>query len=307
MLKCFYTSTKQVSHYGDIGSVIFVRSWDAMFVQYGMYNLMKVFKDGTSIRFGGCTSNIAYLGMAGGTLAYWSYFDGRPMTVCPFTAQPIYTSPLSAYGFSMSKMYEGDFIDVERNLVFHRNSGGGRYAEVYDLTTGAYIKTVTVSNSNGQYTYHYAGNGRLCALSTGGVVSLYDYVGDTIIQSSSLGISIKAGTYDCNYNIILAITTSGYVKVYGLTDDGDGLSAPTFSPTGNKYLYSGYKLTTRLLGSGSTPIANAWINWEIVGFKGVLEKAYSMTDENGYAYNYYWCPTDVSLVGTETIRVWCEG
>jgi hypothetical protein len=307
MLKCFYTSTKQVPHYSEIGCVIFERSWDAMFVNYG-YNLMKVFKDGTSIRFGGCTSNIAYLGMAGGTLAYWNYFDGRPIKCCPFTAQPIYTSPLSSYSFNLSMMYAGDFIDVERGLVFHIDGyGAGRYAKVYNLTTGALIKTVMVSNSGGMYTYHYAGNGRLCAISTSGVVSLYDYVGDTIIQSSNLGISVKAATYDCNYNIILAITTNGYVKVYGLTDDGDGLSAPTFLPTGNKYLYSGYKLTTRLLGSGSTPIANVWINWEVVGFKGVLEKPYSITDKNGYAYNYYWCPTDVSLVGTETIRVWCEG
>jgi hypothetical protein len=305
-LECLHTSIKQVTEYSSLspGYFTFIRSWDAILMTIG-YNIYKVFRDGTSIFIGKSVPSSAHLSVSGGLLAHWDTVTQKISQTCQFLAQPIYTSPYSDSMFNASKVNIGDFIDIEFGLVFHRDTGG-RYAQVYDLITGEYIKTIVIGPSSGIYTYSYAGHGRLCAISTSGIVVIYDYISWEVVQQSNIGITNKAATYDCNYNLILVVDSLGHINIYGLDDFGDGLSSPTFYPTGNKYLFSGYVLTTRLTGIGGVPISNKWVNWELVGIKGSLEFPFSITDENGYAYNYYWCPTDIALIGSETIKVWCE-
>lgn len=305
MLENYYISTKVLTNVSTYGSFLFVRSWDAILQMYTSLN--KVFRDGTQIPISTITSSNyhVYISMSGGKVAYMGTSYKTLYRTCQFTMQPILTSLISEHEFSGSNLGPGDYIDEERKLVFHRTSNG-RIAKVYHLDTGELLKTITLTTSSAVFYYHYAGNGRFCAIGVNGHVIIYDYVGWEIVQYSLLGMNILTGTYDCNCNIIIAVNSTYHIYVFGLDDSGNGLSVPVFSPTGNKYLYSGYRLSTRLTGQGGTPIANAWINWELLGIKGTLEKAYSLTDANGYAWNYYWCPTDVSQIGSETVRVWYE-
>ena len=303
MLENYYISSKIIPVYTSVNGsrFLFCRNWDAILSLHSS-KLYKIFRDGTSFIVSP-NANSVWLSMAGGELA--ALISGKLYRTCKFSLQPIYTSPISPYTFTASQLSYGDFIDEERKLVFHKYSGG-RIVEVYDLITGDLIRTETISTATSIMNYYYYGEGRFIAIGSNGHVVIYDYVGWRVVQFSHMGITNRAATYDCNSNVILMVDIDGKIRVFGLEDSGNGLSSPAFSPTGNKYLYSGYVLSTRLTGAGGNPIPNAWVNWELVGIKGTLEKPYSLTDANGYAWNYYWCPTDISQLGSETVRVWYE-
>ena len=304
MLELLYTSTKVVPFSQTGTQNIFMRDWDAMLAVKGA--LYKVFRDGTTVTMGGIGSNVIFIANANGRVTYYSALDKKLYSTCPFTAQPIYTQQLNAAAITLG---EGDFIDEDLGLAFHR-VGGGYNISAYDLYTGTLLRTFTIGQFSGivdgNYTLTSAGKGRFCAVSTNGYVTIYDYISWLVVQKSYLGNTVRCGVYDTTYQVLLGINTSNTTFVYSLEELGTGLSAPVFTPTGNKYLLSGYIVTTRFLGSGSTPMASEWINWEVVGGKGHLDKDATLTDADGYAYNYYWTPEDVSGLGSETIRVWCE-
>ena len=306
MLERLYISSKTISGSLSDYETMFIRDWDAMFVRMGTY-YHKVFRDGTSIRMGGAPSNSIYIPNNDGRVLFYSALDKKLYKTDPFTALPIYTQPVTIT--TAFTLYAGDFIDEELKLIFHKASGGF-YVDIYDLVTGAFIRRTQIGYStsivDGYYSYNYAGQGRICAVGKNGYVTIYDYISDVIVQKSQMGTTLKVGTYDCNYYVLLAINNSNKTLVYSLTDLGTGLSAPVFIPSGNKYLYSGYIVQTRFIGTSGAPMAGKWINWELLGDKGYLEKTHSITDEQGYAYNFFWTPTGITGLGSETIRVWCE-
>jgi hypothetical protein len=300
MLESLYTSTKVVPNLSGINTMVFIPQWDAAWVNNGV---MKVFRDGTSISMGTIGSNTNYIPLAGGGMALWNIFDNKITRLEQFTLQPIFTDRLTTYDVGFSPGYFPSFIDEERNLYFMSNYDGT--VNSYHLDTGVYIKKVTICPAGGQFKFSWAGSGRFFAFTSTKIV-IYDYVSETVLQESIIGSGFKCGTYDINTNTVMALNSTGHIQIFSLEDSGNTLSAPTFSPTGNKYMYSGYGLTTRLTGQNNVGISNKWINWELLNYKGVLEKSYSLTDVNGYARNYYWCPTDIALIGSETIRVWYE-
>ena len=79
------------------------------------------------------------------------------------------------------------------------------------------------------------------------------------------------------------------------------LLAPLFSPSPALYTLS--KLTTRLTSADGQGVAGKAILWWLTGDKGDLEYPYTLTDENGYAHNWYYGPPGEYGLGEETVNV----
>lgn len=298
MLELLYTSTAQLRDknnyfFSDNVTALFRRDWDCIFVLAG-YDIYKIFRDGTIIRVGQMGSNSAYGGLAYGKLFYTNYFGNDVVNVCEFTSQPIYTSVIAQRpGPSPLGIWTGDFIDVELGYVFHRGNYNGRIIDIFDINNNnSYVRSIDLVQNNYPWFYQYGGRNRLvCTNVSGGWVVIYDYSSWSVVQQSQLGITgNKFITYDSKYDVILALGSDNYLKIFSMEDLGNSISAPTFTPTGNIYTYSGYLLKTRVLGSASTPIAGKIVNWELSNNVGNLEKNKSVTDINGYATNYYYAP-----------------
>jgi hypothetical protein len=311
MLELLYTSPNKTldnggNIFGSYVSILFKRDWDCLMILNGN-DIYKVFRDGTSILVGGTFSNTAFAALTGGKAACIEYLNGNVYNVCEFTCQPIYTSSLCPQALPDGGMgvWANDFIDTDQGLIFHRYGNGAAF-KVYQIgDVNTWIKTVTPVSDNNIFFYSYAGPGRLCMISTVGTVIIYDTVSWQVVQHSQLGININCAAYDCTYNLILALDTNGYMRVFSMNDLGNTLSVPSFLPGGNVYRYSGYKVKTRLTGVTNVGIPDKIIRWSLTNDKGWLEKPYSLTDENGYAYNYYFAPTD-GAIGAESISVSCE-
>jgi len=311
MLELLYTAPnksldKDGNIFGTYLSILFKRDWDCLMIQNG-YDLYKVFRDGTIILVGSVFSNTAFAALTEGKAACIQFLNGMVYNVCEFTCQPIYTSPLcitTLPGNSMG-IWSNDYIDTDQKLIFHKE-GNGHSFNVYQLgDDNPWIKTITPVSEGNIFFYSYAGKGRLCMISTAGTVLIYDIVSWQVVQHSQLGININCASYDCTYNLILALDTNGYMRVFSMNDLGNTLSVPYLIPGGNVYRYSGYKVATRLTGVTNAGIPNKIIRWSLTNHKGWLEKSYSLTDKNGYAYNFYFAPTD-GAIGAESISVSCE-
>lgn len=301
-LETLYTSTKVVNLlYILAGCGFYMPHWDAFLIIANNLNY-KVYRDGTYIELGQSYSNTALMGMNGGRVAFGNFNSSDIYLIDPFMVQPIYTEKLNGVAWNWNKQSLGDFIDTDKNVLFHRINGGYHF-EVYDLTTGSLLRTENTGADQGSfYYYFYVGQNRFGGYApANGKIFIYDYNSQQLVGKWVCGVG-KLGSYDTMYNLFWVLGSDNRMKIFSMVDCPTNLSNPTFLPTGNKYKMAGYKLTTRLTGSTGNGIAGKQVIWTLTNTKGWLEHIITMTNENGYAYNYYWCPKE-SPLGSETITV----
>jgi len=301
-LRLIYTSTKVASFANYKSPVFYVPHWDAFLMIANTNTVFKIFRDGTIINYGTALGDAYYMAMNEARIALGNFWDSWIFETDPFLFQPIYTKRLNDVPFTWQQQSSGDFIDDIARVVYNRKSNGT--VDVRSLVTGAVLRTETIGcdgNTN-QYNFFCVGKDRFGGYSPAyGKFFIYDYSAKTLVGKWFVEVG-KAGCYDSLYSLFWLMTSTNHFKVFSMEDCGNTLSNPTFEPTGNRYKMAGYVLSTRLTGSTGYPIPYKQITWTLTNSKGWLEHAYSTTDENGYAKNYYWCPKE-SPLGSETITV----
>jgi hypothetical protein len=106
--------------------------------------------------------------------------------------------------------------------------------------------------------------------------------------------------YDFNHGLVLTIETDGKVRTYLTTPAPASLSAPVFTPSTVRCL-RGHQVSCRLTGDQGEPCPGYVVDWSLVSSQGWLKQRQTVTDDQGYASNYYFGPRS-GAGGTETLQ-----
>lgn len=327
MLELLYTSTQTVTLGLAIPKAVYLASWDGVLYHdttlWGN-DFRKFFRDGTSFTMGLTHFTGQYLSAEGGRGAVKvyeyihddGYYDKTDVVMLDeISGLPLLGHYLNDVDMT-GKVKDGSFIDHQNDLAYTPGSwfqsGGIHYqiVLVYSLSTGALVRTLNVPFST-SYTWssmwahiHYVNSTSLllCAYqSSDGKVVIFDRETGTVTFSGVVDPSNKAIAYDSHHNVLIVLLNSGQVAVYALNNVGYTLSAPSFSPSPALYTLS--KVKTRLTSASGQGVAGQGVLWWLTGDRGSLEKPYSLTDQEGYAENWYYGPAGSFGLGSETINV----
>ena len=306
MLELLYTSTKTIDVVDGSAKALFIASWDAVLYVGHTSNsdFRKVFKDGTAFIMGHSNAFWGnFLSATGGRGAASMEQDGAVNVALldEISGLPMLGNLLNSVDMD-GKIATGSFVDHVAGLVYTPSSGST--IKVYSLATGALTKTLTISGVT-VYTstvIQDAGASSLFLSRPGfAPVATIDRVTGAVTFTGTINADNRAAAYDSTHNVVIVVLETGQVAVYALNNVGSALSAVSFSPSPALYTLS--KVTTRLTGADGQGIAGKTVLWWLTGDKGDLESPYTLTDEDGYAENWYYGPAGSHGLGSETINV----
>jgi hypothetical protein len=300
MLELLYTSNKTLT-LATFGSPVFFayeQAWDAFLFSDGQ-KLYKVFRDGSQFSIGVPPGGAA-LDNRLGSRHFWQ-FNGLCYGADDFTGQydplallnPSWTIPAAVFVRD-----PGNFLDDEEGLYLVR-AGSGRIA-VYRLGDGTLLNTITVPGSPYYDNLVPVRPGYILALhAASGQAALLDYLGSQVVWQGTV-LPFRLAAYDARYNLIVTFQPELALRIYLLTTVPTSLSNPEFYPTVSRVeRLTGYPVRVRLTGVAGEPCPDYVVNWAPPNL-GFLEKVQSLTDQDGYAWNFYFGPA--AAVGTETIQ-----
>lgn len=315
MLEQIYISTKAITPnpLGNPTQLIFLKSWGAMLLKN--YTLLdKIFLDGTQANLGTVATSLTLLNRVKGRHAWAVQSSSPPYSFTIYSAdettgQLETLNPLtSSWQPPNAGLGVGDFIDDEAGYLLRAFWGGGQTKmSKINLLTGAQIGDLLVLGTTGFPAYTnmaYAAPGKVMACEYGtGLLAIIDYLNWEILQQSSLGEAVHLMAYDCLHSLVVALDMDWQVRLYTLDVVPATLSAPEFYPAASEVTVKiGRQVRVQLTGAVGEACAGYWVNWELRSpAQGYLEKATSQTDEDGYAWNYYYGP--VAGSGSEIFDV----
>jgi len=321
MLECIYTSTKSVDFdglvWGDPSSyplyLFYINDIDAMIMIQGLPSggktIYKVFRDGTTLFVGRITPTSydpysisrGRIGWCGEYPSYALYMSDE-ITFLPYLmneAAPSLVRPSESYYARESyldlfkRVWVGHHstsaqvvcVDIETGLSLWsfnpeaKYKGGNRYNYVD-------IDHIMITGSS---TYSYSKSyGMLVNINTGAIVNIVEY------PYSSLQV------YDYNHGIFITIDTDRLIRIYA-NDYYPYALGPVIPEHYGLFSLVGQDIKVQLTSIGGFPCPNRLVTWYLPTSLGSLEKAVSVTDADGYAWNYYYGPLVAG--GLETIMV----
>lgn len=307
MLESLYTSTKELTFSGTPAFMGYVTSWDAM-VLFNGASLDKIFRDGTQANLGQTPLTWGIGGRQGGR-HFWMPYSTDPIDCYgadDITGQPHFDDVLNpTWPIPFGTWRVGDCLDDRLGYFLH-NAGGGGLINIYRLADGYLLGSVTMAGVGLFDFLAPAGDGvALACDKESGVVALLDYVNQAWIWQSSVPVFLCAA-YDSRHDLVITLQSDKKIRIFLALPYAATLADPIFVPTITEaHRLHGYKVRTRLTGAGGEPCPGYWIEWSLLGdpAKGYLEKAVSKTDQDGYAWNFYFGPAAVGDTGQETIKV----
>lgn len=311
MLEVIYTSNKTLSPaLNDQMSLVYLHAWDA-FVLYlhnaHGWHLYRMFRDGTLLEIGSSLYARGIVGSMPHGLHLWraasAYWPGLFRVGDVITGMFTYAGTMfPAFPDGVGYLPSGlaIFLDYLQQRYVHVDL---RYVNVFDAVAG------TLAHQFDLHTYFHGLNQSLGWVDqnclavvdlTSGNFLLLDYV-NCLVKNITTVRPCVAAAIDCANSCVVTVESDARVRVYALAVQSEGLSAPEFdsAPT-QVHTKTGYRLKTRLIGSNGEPCPNKVIRWE-QPLLGALEKEMSVTDADGYAWNFYFAPSEVT--GAETISV----
>lgn len=299
MLNLLYTSTKAVTNLGLGGRGVYLASWDALLYDGSSWptGIQKIFKDGTV--FWLSDNRPTYLGAATGKGA--ALVGGDIYLLDEISGLPDLGQRVNQVSFS-GKASGNSLVDPAAGLVY--TPYGSNQIRVYRTADGTLARTLTVAGGlpTGA-ALHDGGAARLFVAAPGrGAILLVDRLDGTVTFQGQVNPANRCVVYDTLHQVVLVLLNSGQVAVYALEQVGYALANPTLSPAPTLYGLS--RVTTRLTGADGQGVAGQLVRWWLAQDKGWLEYAWTVTDDDGYAYNWYYGPTSGDLAGEETL--YCE-
>jgi WD40 repeat protein len=303
MLELLYISTKVITSFGTGPlQLVFLTSWDSLLLLNG-YRVEKIFRDGTQAILGSMGSGNTWgPGSRVGGRAYWIQ-DYGPGTATIYSADEIIgkyqlgeilnpTWPIPS-----NRKAPGNFVDeyIERYVV----NGAAGIVYIYNLTTGSLLGQLQLNSTSIFDSLSYAGRNKVLAFQKStGKIALIDYTNIEILWQGSVSPALVCA-YDSKHDLVLTIASDLKVRIYLITPLPATLSAPEFYPAvASVTRKKGYPVRVRLTGAGGEPCVGYWVIWE-TPVLGYLQKTKSETDEDGYAWNFYFGPA--SLTGSQRL------
>jgi hypothetical protein len=306
MLELLYTSTKNLTlaPYGSIGFFAYIQAWDAFLFSDGQ-KLYKVFRDGSQFPIGVPPGGFA-LGNRVGSRHFWlrdyvPWDGGQCYGADDITGQ---YEPLQilnpSWTLGTALWAAGNYLDEVQGLYLVRGSYG--VISVYRLEDGTLQGTIAPAGVS------IWGYDNLAAVRTGqvlafqaasGDVALLDYVHLQVLWQGKVP-PFRAAAYDATNNLIVTVGTDLVLRIYLLTPIPAALSSPEFYPAVTRVSREiGYPVRVRLTAADGEPCPKYVINWSPPNL-GFLDKTQSLTDLNGYAWNFYFGPP--AATGSETLQ-----
>ena len=320
MLELIYTSTKLVDAdyliWGDPSnyplSLFYINDIDAMIMVQdtpsGQQRIYKVFRDGTILYTGRITPTSydpfsisrGRMGWVGGYPTYTLYMSDE-IAFLPLPMQEV------ASGFVRPVTYSGEirgYLDLFKRLYVYSNLFG-KIICANTVTSSSLWSFTPETKYIGSYRYNYVdldhimitgsstysynkSYGILVNINTGAVVSTVEFLYSLM------------SVYDCNHGIFITISTDRIVRIY-VNDYYPYSFGPIIPEHYGLFTYVGQDIKVQLTSIGGFPCSDRLVTWYLPTGLGSLEKAVSVTDANGYAWNYYYGP--LTAGGLETITV----
>jgi hypothetical protein len=299
MFEHLYTSSLTVSggyYANDI--FLFWQPWGAALWHPLKQNWhRKVFKDGTAFQITQNHSGDYWL-IARDQGRILKYTTGTPASVYEideFTGLHSWQTLMTLGTY----INIGNFLDVKRDLLLR---AGDSTLYAYKASTGAAQWSLSFGETQTVRRISWAGEGLVMVSSkTNGKIVFVNYLTQEITNQGKVDAFHQA-TYDPNHGVIMTLGTDEKIRIYHPTGVPYQFSGPTFSPATVKQ-WGAHKLTVQLLGSDNEKCPNWWIRWWLADGKGWLACEYSKTDADGYAYNYYFGPSEDFNLGSERVYV----
>jgi len=308
VLEKVFTSTKQVPAINPLQTAYlrFMKAWRAFY--YSFYgdtgSLYKLFHDGTCIEMSDGERNTPMATVGGGVCFYiGKTYSGFPRAYKVYPADEFMAVHIIADGVSVSSFTSntGSMIDLENGKYY---VPGTNIVTIKQLSNGATLQNLSISGMTGNHTLHWVRNGEAVGLnySTGNTIFFNYATGEKLLTTKIDPFFRSLGAYDCVNHVIVTVGSDRYVRVYVPVAVPHHFSGPTLNPSSPEQ-WGHSHVTARLLGDQNEPCADYWVHWRLLNGKGWLEDYVSKTDEDGYAYNYYFSPTLESQLGSEEIFV----
>lgn len=288
-------------------NLFFFRHWGAFLLFKTATYWDRLFHDGTikstSLDNLGIWRSICPIAGAEGYLYAWIYLTDNYYETYAVSGS-INTSKLAATFAWETALPNGANLMLDPYndvlVIFY----GTHYLRVYQLSTGALLRTIDLGDGSRYQSLAWAKTGIVIVGSNSdGKVSFVNYL-TGVVETYGTIDPFVAMSFDCLLDVIAAIGTDYKLRIYCLTSIGSNLANPTASPGLAQGAAS--RLSVRLLDDADQPIAFRWVSWTLEGVSGPvlgsLTKLVSQTDQDGYAYNTYVGPSS----GTGQVRVTCE-
>ena len=326
MLELIYTSTKLIdnsylvarwsSFFHNPAYLSYINDIDAIVLVMNR-RIFKIFRDGTNC-FVGYVPNSDWdfvISVDRGRVAwvkyassYYYFYVSDNITFLPHEMEPIFPSFTISWSIGEYPIYldlnKKKVITNVYNRIICYNAETNVALWSFNLDP-KYVFTLLQPTVNyvdidhvmitGACSYSYQKSfGVLVNINTGAVISAVEYPGEVISTYASLQV------YDYNHGIFITLGTDRIVRVYA--NDYYPYSLGSVIPE-HYFLFSyiGQDVKVRLTSIGGFPCPNRLVTWQIPTGLGSLEKAVSLTDADGYAWNYYYGP--LTAGGLETIMV----
>jgi len=283
-----------------------MKAWRAFYYSFygGGESLFKLFHDGTCIEMSD-GERFTPMATTGGGVCFYigKTYSGFPRSykVYPadeFMAVHSIKDGISVSGFTTNNGCMVDLIAGKYYLP------GTNVVTIKQLSNGATLQNLGISGMTSTHTLHWVRDKEAVGInySSGSTIFFNYKTGDTILKTKVTPFVRGAGAYDCVNHVIVTVQSDLYTRVYVPVAVPHHFSGPTLSPASPEQ-WGHSHVTARLLGDQNEPCADWWVHWRLLNGKGWLEDYVSKTDEDGYAYNYYFSPTLESQLGSEEIFV----
>ena len=316
MLELIYTSTKLIDdsylvYYWNTYSKVFVyiNDLDAMILVMNR-RIFKIFRDGTDCYLGYVANSdwgfvipidrgrIAWTRYE--TPTYYFYMSDE-VSFIPHEMEPVFPD----YNIPPTPGGAPKYLDLNKKLVLTYYSPGRVTCYNPETNVALWSFNLETKYTPNRLTVNYVDTdyvmltgfssnsynksfGILVNINTGAVVSTVEFLYSLM------------SVYDCNHGIFITISTDRIVRIY-VNDYYPYTLGPVIPDRNELYTYLGQDIKVRLTSIGGFPCSDRLVTWYLPTGLGSLEKAVSLTDADGYAWNYYYGP--LTAGGLETITV----
>lgn len=291
MYEKIYESTKLVQPIKSIDywlNLFYVNTWDA-FLAHSIFELSRVFRDGTKMWFGNLV-NYTPIGRVNGFPAFIQNWTGNVVSAFEINGLPNPNEVLRS-GFST---YSLVFIDDFKQVCLYQYSTNR--LEIHNLENGQKIGEINHNAGCSFSSVSWVQTGQVVGMcKDSGKIRIMNYLGTPSVVEVGRIDPFQVAAYDCQNHNFVSIGADKRVRVYCREAWPAALSVPTFEPT-TAYGLKANQVKTRLTGQDGEPCKGWWVHWELEGVDGpavgTLDKAVSQTDADGYAKNLYYGPDD---------------
>jgi hypothetical protein len=286
--------------------LFYVSAWDA-FLLMGNNEFARLFADGTKVAYGTRSGGYEPLGRVNGGPAWWSSWTKALHPAFELNGLPDENQTLNpSWPCTLGPSVISQTLVDDLNQVYLYQGTNNRL-DVYDLTTGAVLHRIT-HNAGAYFTVMaWAAPGQVaCMVKSTGAVRIIDYLQGREVVETGRVAPFVVGAYDCTHHNLVTLGADKRVRVYCREALPAAISAPEFVPVEVRGLKANL-VRARLTGSDGEPCPGWWVRWELLGagsspLMGNLDKTVSLTDESGWAENFYFGPDDGST-GQNRVKV----